>query len=614
MLNPFRFSGAAYLLLALATLPASAYAQFTPVTGASLTSGPIAFPAGFMPSVKTYGAVGDGKTDDTAAIQTALSDSRTNASADYYGQPKGLYFPPGTYLVHDTLKWIGCCVTLQGDGSGASIIRLAPASSGFTDPTTPKPVILTPAGNQSFHQNIWDLQISVGAGNPGATALSYISNNSGSIHNVYIHSEDGHGHAGIDLTRNWSGPLMVRDTKVVGFDVGFDFKNSEYSSTLEGITLSGQNIAGIRNSNQPVNIHRLVSTNKVPAISNTGGFIIMIDGQLTGGTLLNYAIQTNTSMYLRNINSTGYLATLKNTSGISLPLISGLIAEQVIGAAQTISGNILDGSLNLPVSTTPSYSSSTSDSASFIPRWYGDTAGLQALLNSGKSTIYFPFGRYFSAAEAAVIVPDTVKRIVGYSSVVNGSSSGLNGGGIRLIVQSNNPIPLVIEQFGYGMKIDHVGARPVAIKDARVDYLSAPGAGNLFLEDVEINKPLVVQQSQSVWARQIDNEGVGPKISNLGGSLWVLGLKTESAGTVMQTTDGGRTELLGALIYPSRSVPSTDVAFVSVDSQTSYMYTESVYCAGCGYATQMQETKSGITKSISASSSKPFRMPLFIGY
>jgi len=280
-----------------------------------------------------------------------------------------------------------------------------------------------------------------------------------------------------------------------------------------------------------------------------------------------------------------------------------------------LTGNPADGSLKLPIEETPIYANSNlSTSATFNPRWYGDNAGLQALMNSGKDTIYFPFRAYFSAAETSVIVPETVHRIVGFSSVINGSSTGLNGGGIRLVVQSHGSEPLVIEQFGYGLKIDHQGSRPVVIKDAKVEYESSAGSGKLFLEDVELAKPLVIQSSQDIWARQLNVEAAGTKISNEGGSLWILGLKTEGAGTVIKTSNGGQTELLGALIYPAQAVPSGDAAFVSLDSQVSYMYTESVYCGGCGYDSQVEERRSSTTKVIHSSSSNHYRMPLFVGF
>jgi Pectate lyase superfamily protein len=568
-----------------------------------------------MTSVKTYGAVGDGVTDDTAAIQKALSDGRSNASGDYYGVPKALYFPPGTYLVSNTLQWVGCCVTLQGSGSSSSIIRLAPDSSGFNNTAAPKPMILTPLGNQSFRQNVWDLGLTIGSGNPGATALTYVSNNIGSIHNVFVKSEDGKGHAGIDLTQHYAGPLMIRNTEIQGFDVGIDLQNAEYSATMEGITLTSQNIAGIRNSNQLINIRGLTSTNKVPAITNSGGFVVLLDGTLSGGVGTVPAIETDNTMFVRNVASSGYEATLQDTSTSTPTLHKGTLAHLVVGTPSTLTGTASStNGLDLAVQETPTFTStSLSDWAVFTPKWYGDTSGLQAVLNSGKHTVYFPFAAYFSYNEADITVPDTVDRIVGFSSVVN-TGAGTNGGGIRFVVTSNSTQPLVIEQFGYGIKIDHRGSRPVVLKDAFInDYASYPGAGKLFLEDIGINS-FNIQKGQQAFVRQLDNEISATKISNLGGSLWILGLKTEKAGTVINTASGGETELLGGLIYPAVAVPSTQPAFVSTDAQTSYIYKESVYCSGCGYSIQVQETRSGVTKQITALNSNSFRMPLFIGY
>ena len=585
------------------------------IAGANLNKGSLSFPAGFMTSVKTYGAVGDGVTDDTAAIQKALSDGRSNASGDYYGVPKALYFPPGTYLVSNTLKWVGCCVTLQGAGALSSIIRLSPDASGFNNTGAPKPMILTPLGNQSFRQSVWDLGLTIGSGNPGATAITYVSNNVGSIHNVFVKSEDGKGHAGLDLTQHYAGPLMIRNAEIQGFDVGIDLQNAEYSTTMEGITLASQNIAGIRNSNQLINIRGLTSTNKVPAITNSGGFVVLLDGSLSGGVGTVPAIETNSTMFVRNVASSGYEATLQDSSTSTPTLHKGTLEHLVIGTPGTLTGSASStNGLGLAVKETPSYTSSTlSDWAVFTPKWYGDTSGLQAVLNSGKHTVYFPFAAYLSYNEADVTVPDTVNRIVGFSSVVN-LGAGTNGGGIRFVVTSNSTTPLIIEQFGYGIKIDHRGSRPVVLKDAFINnYTSYPGAGKLFLEDIGINS-FNVQKGQQVFVRQLDNEISATKISNLGGSLWILGLKTEKAGTVINTASGGETELLGGLIYPAVAVPSTQPAFVSTDAQTSYVYKESVYCSGCGYAIQMQETRSGVSKQITAPSSNSFRMPLFIGY
>jgi pectate lyase-like protein len=585
--------------------------------GAVLVPGPIAFPDGFMTSVKSYGAVGDGVTDDTASIQKALSDGRLDAKKDYYYSPKALYFPPGVYLVRDTLQWVGCCVTIQGSGTSSTIIRLAPHSNGFGDPSNPKPLILTSdvVGNEAFHQNIWDLSLEVGANNAGATALNYVSNNSGSVHDVLITSEDGKGHAGIDLTRKWAGPLLIRNTEIRGFDIGVDLQFAIYGSTFESISLEHQNLVGIRNVDEPISIRGLLSTNEVPALTNSGGFVVLLDADLEGGNPDRVALQTNSTMYLRNITSRGYRATLKDTSGTRSALTVDNISEHLVGSPKSLQSNVRDTSLNLDVEETPSFpSSSPNDWTPLSPNWRGDASDLQSVFNSGKQTIYFPFGVYSSNAEASVIVPDTVNRIIGFSSVVSGNPGGINGGGIRLVITGKNKHPLIIEQFGFSLKIDHRGSRPLVIKDAMVNYTSAPGAGTLFLEDVEMLQPLVVQEGQKVWARQLNDEVSGTKVSNYGGTLWILGLKTEGAGTVIDTSHGGQTELLGSLVYPATRVPQTDVAFSSTDAQVSYMYTEPVYCELCGYSVQAQEIRLGKTFQITSPANAGYRMSLFVGY
>ena len=582
--------------------------------GAQLVAGPMAFPDGFMPSVKTYGAMGDGVTDDTGAIQRALADSRQDASGDYYGRPKALYFPPGTYLVSDTLRWNGCCVTLQGAGSATTIIRLAPGSNGFGDSTNPKPLIVTPHGNTSFHQNIWDMGISIGPNNAGAIGINYGSNNSGSVHNVNIVSEDGKGTRGIDLTGQYAGPLLIKNVAIQGFDVGIDLKNAEYSETFEDITLSQQNVTGIRNAQQTITVRGLLSNNAVPAIlNNGGGFVLLLDSNLNGGSAARTAIETSSTFYLRNVTSSGYSSTLLDKSSSPPVSVKGTISEYLVGQPRSISGSATPASLKLSVSETPS---STNDPlpqwAVFKPAWYGDTSSLQTLLNGGASTIYFPFGAYFSYAEAKATVPDSVNRIVGFSSVINGDPAGANGGGIRLVVNSNATAPLFIEQFGYGLKVEHHGSRPIVVKDAFVTYSSSPGAGNLYMDDVEVGS-FVVQGGQNLWARQLNVEGNGTKIANQGGNVWVLGFKSEGTGINVDTSQAGQSEILGSLIYPATAVSPTDIAFRSSNANSSYLYSESVYCAGCGYTVQVQETCSGRTAQVTSNASTSFRMPLFVG-
>lgn len=79
-------------------------------------------------NVRDYGAVGDGVTDDRAAIQAALDACRTAGGGV-------VYLPAGTYainssIIHPTDPTVTVCLvigsdtTLAGDGVGATILRL----------------------------------------------------------------------------------------------------------------------------------------------------------------------------------------------------------------------------------------------------------------------------------------------------------------------------------------------------------------------------------------------------------------------------------------------------------------------------------------------------------
>lgn len=80
-------------------------------------------------NVKDFGATGDGVTDDTAAIQAAVTFAKANTTIN--GQYAGIqiYFPNGTYLCSSQINFDTTAldtshefpnVTLYGDGSGIS--------------------------------------------------------------------------------------------------------------------------------------------------------------------------------------------------------------------------------------------------------------------------------------------------------------------------------------------------------------------------------------------------------------------------------------------------------------------------------------------------------------
>jgi hypothetical protein len=95
-------------------------------------------------NVKAFGAVGDGETDDTVAIQAAIDTADSVTFNPTYGPgwtgAPNVYFPPGSYFITDELTWRGCnlvgdwptnsAVIVWGGSTGATVINKAVSDAG----------------------------------------------------------------------------------------------------------------------------------------------------------------------------------------------------------------------------------------------------------------------------------------------------------------------------------------------------------------------------------------------------------------------------------------------------------------------------------------------------
>jgi hypothetical protein len=124
----------------------------------SITTGPSNFPIirtlqdrlDDTVSVKSFGAVGDGTTDDTVALQRAIDQLFLNsATKTNYSSRVLLYIEPGEYMVSNTLS-IPPYAHLIGSGIGSTVIRHKPITvSGViqtTSTTTTVTNLTTTAG------------------------------------------------------------------------------------------------------------------------------------------------------------------------------------------------------------------------------------------------------------------------------------------------------------------------------------------------------------------------------------------------------------------------------------------------------------------------------------
>jgi Pectate lyase superfamily protein len=92
-----------------------------PTTGDYTAAQVAAFPV-FNVKSSTYGATGNGSTDDTTALQSAIT-----AAASAGGV---VYLPPGTYVISVPLTVTGNGVSIWGAGPGATTIHIANSFTG----------------------------------------------------------------------------------------------------------------------------------------------------------------------------------------------------------------------------------------------------------------------------------------------------------------------------------------------------------------------------------------------------------------------------------------------------------------------------------------------------
>ncbi len=580
------------------------------------------FPESIAINVKTrYGAKGDGATDDTQAIQKAIREN--------IGTNSVLYFPQGTYLVSDRLEWKDTNgnwqsqLRLQGQNRANTIIRLKDNAAGYNDKSNPKAVVYTASGNytqsgggkdyvgkgegnEAFANYIEDMTIDTG-NNSGAIALDYLSNNTGAVRNVTLR---GQGPIGLDMTRAWVGPALIKNVIVQGFDSGIVIGGEVNGMTLEHISLCNQNTVGLQNLGNIVAIRDLWSSNSVPAIRNTGvtGLLTLVDANLQDGSPLVNAIENSSRMFARNVSSSGYLSAILQDNKV-LPDIN--VKEYTSNTALSLLTSS-STSLNLPVEEPPSFHDNNlsnwanvedygakGKNADGSEEWGDDTDAIQKALDSGKSTVYIPPGRYYISD--TLHVRGNVRKIIAMNATLSPSGAAFQ--------DANNPKPffriedgtaseVTIERVGITnltpnaspglIGFEHASSRTLFLKDMsccswrpndqKYVFRNTSGAGKLFIENVS-GETWRFENPQKVWARQLNPEGSNEKIFNNGGKLWVLGLKTEGddVNTVIHTIGGGASELLGGLLYVTKSVSPQEIAFINDNSQVSLSYATRSY-------------------------------------
>ncbi len=566
-------------------------------------------------NVKDYGAKGDGITDDTKAFQRALTRD------DVANKGKIIYVPHGVYLVSDTLEWpqgehrghYYKRTTLLGESREKTIIKLQDNTPSFSTGKG-KPVIDTKHNKANgFFNRLENLTVDTGYNNQDAIGIKFNSNNSGGIFNVSVISGDNQGSHGIDLTGAELGPLLVKNVAVKGFATGIKVGGGKTNSVhMENINLREQGKLGIEQIMQVLTIRNLKSFNQVPAIYVQGhsATLTLIGADLEGKNSNNLtAIETKyrkdeggtkgekktMNTFLVDVKQEGYQQTAQvyNCDTGELEIIAGNIDEWACGApVKEFSQQ--SGILRLPVKETP-YLENDLINVAIVKGNSG--ADIQAAIDKpGVKTVFLPNTSYL--VEKPILIRGSVKKIVGMRASFARKSTQ------PIFRFENGEEPVVSLERLANISIEHNAQRSLVITRTVLDSYqnTAAGTGDVFFEDVVSG--LIRIRNQNAWARSLNVEMIPPyaeaKILNDGGLLWVLGLKTEQIGTIIETKNNGSTEVLGGLIYINKSIPDTNpkqAQYINDQSQVSIV-TRSYLPSAKGYEVLVREIQDESVKDL----------------
>ena len=178
-------------------------------------------------SVMDFGAVGDGVTDDTAAVQAAINQAAISSGI--------VIFPVGTFKITSALSLVGLAVSLKGAGPSNTIIKASGALTTMVDiveATDNLPNVAFEISGMQFDGNSTAL-----------TALTIQYRHNYSISDVFIQFVA----TGITTTSCYIG--YNKNVRVQATATGLNMVGSNHSTVYENCTITSFGTAGIALNN-----------------------------------------------------------------------------------------------------------------------------------------------------------------------------------------------------------------------------------------------------------------------------------------------------------------------------------------------------------------------------
>ena len=427
-------------------------------------------------NVRDYGAKGDGVTDDSDAINAAISSgNRCGQGCDSSTVvPAQVYFPAGTYLISKPIIQY-YFTQMVGDAVNPPTLLASTSFAGIalidSDPYLPGGANWWTNQN-NFYRQVRNFVIDVSQVSGSATGIHWqVAQATSLSHIVFKMATDGRNHQGLFM-ENGSGGFMsdlIFDGGKLGMWIGnqqFTFRNITVQNAQTGLNL-GWNWAFTFKDLKIINCQLGFDMSSVNGGNQQVGSAIIMDATITNTPVFVKTATTSTStphtsgsLILDNIKLSGVGVAVQGANG---PLLSGVNFIDSWGQGQFYADNSGKGTFQQgEMSQKPTKPSVLLDPATgeyfqrAKPQYENyevsdfisvksqgakgdgktdDTAAIQAILTNyaGCKIIYFPAGIYLISS--TVLVPAGT-RIVGEAWPALSATGSAFG-------DSTHPIPML---------------------------------------------------------------------------------------------------------------------------------------------------------------------------
>jgi hypothetical protein len=373
-------------------------------------------------NVQSFGATGNGVTDDTAAIQSAINHNR---STNEWKGPAVVYIPPGTYKISNTIV-VWAQTMLVGDENQPPQFVLVSNAPGFNNAAAKKPVFVATGGynvlpstedwwdnsgtfggvaDNTFNVWIQNINLQISSGNPGAvgifwkvaqfTALRNINITAASDTAIAIDVGGGQNDYSQGFVPQQVGGGVVENVTVNGGVIGIRASNMS-QWTFRNITTQSQSSIGVQALQfWGLSFVNLTSSGAPTGLSYAqGSELVILDSNISGTST---AFSTDGSPWYAE-NTPG----ITSSRGVETHIVSW-IPGWINGTQLSAGTHALSTTRTTAMNLTPKppiYPGSGTiinvkdPSIGAKGDWYtDDTAALQNAINNYQ-TVYLPYGTY----------------------------------------------------------------------------------------------------------------------------------------------------------------------------------------------------------------------------